>query len=188
MAAGYGMSPTFNKEMLSNLIDGVISMDIEHDQKMAVLEGIQEACKVGMVCIGYPNGECMCVDEKTSETDGQEAVTDALGSDYIPDEESSKGSAVSPVLDDIIKTLTEIRESIKDDKDYGRVYASRVTRIADLVDILKESTDAKNEDGNVDGADDELAVLEDGGDVGGDVAEGSDECSVADSAESGPEV
>ena len=143
------MSPTLNKEMLSKLIDGVISMDIEHDQKMAVLEGIQEACKVGVVCIGY-------------ETDGQGAVTDALGSDYIPDEESSKGSAVSPVLDDIIKTLTEIRESIKDDKDYGRVYASRVTRIADLVDILKESTDAKNEDGVVDGADDELAVLEDG--------------------------
>ncbi len=156
------MSPTLNKEMLSKIIDGVISMDIEHDQKMAVLEGIQEACKIGVVCVGYPNCEYMCVDEKTSETDGQEAVTDALGSDYIPDEESSKGSAVSPVLDEIIKTLTEIRESIKDDQDYGRVYASRVTRIADLVDILKESTDAKNEDGVVDGADDELAVLEDG--------------------------
>ena len=171
------MSPTLNKEMLSKLIDGVISMDIEHDQKMAVLEGIQEACKVGVVCIGYPNGECMCVDEKTSETDGQEAVTDAIGSDYIPDSESSKGSAVSPVLDDIIKTLTEIRESIKDDQDYGRVYASRVTRIADLVDILKESTDAKNEDGNVDGADDELAVLEDGeeaGDMSGGVDDAGD--------------
>lgn len=161
------MSPTLNKEMLSKLIDGVISLDISHDQKMAVLEGIQEACKIGMVCISDPRGGQMCIAEKTIDNNGQEAVTDALGSDYIPDTESTKGSAVSPVLDDIIKTLVEIRESIKDDKDYGRVYASRVARIADLVDILSESTEAKNEDGTVDGADDELAVLEDeeGGDV-----------------------